>query len=54
MLSIVDRGADALVASGLIGRDLADALRAEARSRATAGTFFGHIAYASLTARKTA
>jgi hypothetical protein len=27
-------------------------LKAEARRRVEAGTFFGHIAYASLTARK--
>ena len=52
MLSIVDRGADALVAAGTIGAALASALKQEARRRVTAGSFFGHVAYASLTARK--
>lgn len=51
-LSIADRGADALAASGRIGRPLADALKAEARRRVEQGTFFGHIAYLSLTALK--
>jgi hypothetical protein len=31
---------------------LAAALKAEARRRVDEGTFFGHIAYTSLTARK--
>jgi ubiquinone/menaquinone biosynthesis C-methylase UbiE len=52
MLSIADRGADALAATGRIGRPLADALKAEARRRVEAGSFFGHIAYACLIARK--
>ena len=52
MLTIVDRGADMLQASGTIGQDLAVALKAEARRRAEAGGFFGHIAYLSVIARK--
>ncbi|MDP8922924.1 MAG: methyltransferase domain-containing protein [Chloroflexota bacterium] len=52
MLTIADRGADALVALGRIGPDLAAALKAEARRRAERGDFFGHIMYASLIARK--
>jgi SAM-dependent methyltransferase len=52
MLSIADRGADTLAASGTIGRELADALKAEARRRVAAHAFYGHVAYASLTARK--
>lgn len=52
MLTIIDRGADMLRASGSIGEETAAALKAEARRRVTAGTFFGHIAYGSLTARK--
>lgn len=52
MLSIVARGADALVACGRVSAALGEALKAEARHRAATGTFFGHIAYASLTARK--
>jgi SAM-dependent methyltransferase len=54
MLTVIDRGADVLHAAGRIGEELAAALKAEARRRATAGTFFGHIAYVSLTARKPA
>jgi ubiquinone/menaquinone biosynthesis C-methylase UbiE len=52
MLSVVDRGADLLHERGEIGRAAADALKDEARRRVAAGTFFGHIAYASVTARK--
>jgi ubiquinone/menaquinone biosynthesis C-methylase UbiE len=52
LLTIVDRGSDALVAKGQIGTDLAMALKAEARNRAKAGTFFGHISYFSLVTRK--
>lgn len=51
MLSIIDRGADILQASGMIGVEIAAALKSEARRRVASGTFFGHIAYASLTAR---
>lgn len=54
MLTIIDRGADLLRVSGQIGDDLAAALKAEARRRVDAGSFFGHIAYASVTARKPA
>jgi hypothetical protein len=46
MVSTADRGADAPVANGRIGRDLADALKTEARRRVEEGSFFGHIAYA--------
>jgi ubiquinone/menaquinone biosynthesis C-methylase UbiE len=52
MFAIVDRGADALVASGRLTLEAADALKAEARRRSDAGEFFGHIAYASLIAQK--
>jgi ubiquinone/menaquinone biosynthesis C-methylase UbiE len=50
----VRRGADVLHTTGRISADLAEALKAEARRRADAGAFFGHVAYASLTARKPA
>jgi ubiquinone/menaquinone biosynthesis C-methylase UbiE len=53
-LTIVDRGADTLAASGTIGEQLAAALKAEARRRVDCGQFFGSIAYASLLARKPA
>jgi hypothetical protein len=52
MLSVIDRGADTLRGSGFVGEDLAAALKAEARRRAESGLFFGHIAYASLSATK--
>lgn len=50
LLTLVDRGADSLAASG-IGAPLADALKAEARRRVAASQFYGQIAYASLIAR---
>ena len=54
MASILDRGADVLTTDGLIGTELAEAIKAEGRRRINEGTFFGHIAYASVTARKSA
>jgi hypothetical protein len=52
MLAILDRGADALLASGRITPEAAEALKAEGHRRSDAAEFFGHIAYASLIARK--
>jgi ubiquinone/menaquinone biosynthesis C-methylase UbiE len=52
LLTIVNRGADALQSDGIIGSGLASALKAEAQERATKGTFFGFVAYASLVAEK--
>lgn len=52
MLTIVDRGAEALVAGGGLDATAGEALKAEARRRADDGEFFGHIAYASLIARR--
>jgi SAM-dependent methyltransferase len=52
MLTIIDRGADALIAEGRLGATAAEALKTEARRRADAGEFYGHIAYASLIARR--
>ena len=54
MLTLIDRGADMLAAAGTIGGELAAALKREARRRGDAGTFFGHIAYVSLIARRPA
>jgi hypothetical protein len=54
MLSVIDRGADIVCATGQIGDATAAALKAEARRRLQAGTFFGHIAYAGVIARKPA
>jgi hypothetical protein len=52
MLTLVDRGADALASWGRIGPDLAASLMAEARRRAEADRFFGFIGFASVIARK--
>jgi ubiquinone/menaquinone biosynthesis C-methylase UbiE len=54
LLTIVDRGADALSAGGCIGKELADALKAEARRRVDTGEFFGHVIYVSVIAEKPA
>jgi hypothetical protein len=54
LLTLVDRGADALVNGGTIGRELAAALKAEARRRVEAGGFYGSITFASVIARKPA
>lgn len=51
-LSWIDRGADALVAEGRLTAEGGAALKAEARHRANAGTWFGFMGYASLTGRK--
>ena len=51
MMTIVSRGIDALTGSRRIGSDVADSLRAEARRRADAGEFFGHIGYISVVGR---
>ena len=50
--SWVDLGADALVSSGHVDAGTAAELKAEARRRVASGTYFGHIAYLSLVARK--
>ena len=53
-MSWIDRGADALAQSGVVGPDLAEAMKAEGRRRAEDGAFFGYMAYASVIARKPA
>ena len=52
MLTILDRGADALEASGTISANLALALKDEGRVRAERGNFFGLITYGKLLAKK--
>jgi SAM-dependent methyltransferase len=54
MLTVVDRGAEMLQAAGRLGAETAAALKAEARRRAEAGTFFGHIVYVDVIARRPA
>jgi SAM-dependent methyltransferase len=48
--TLVAAGTTAMLESGTIGQTLAKALVEESRNRAESGRFFGHIAYASLTA----
>jgi SAM-dependent methyltransferase len=52
MLTLVDRGADALAVTGRIGSELCASLKEDARRRAQAREFFGFIGFASLIARK--
>jgi hypothetical protein len=54
MLTLVDRAADTAAAAGYVSEETAESCTKEARHRVRAGTFFGHIAYASLIARKRA
>jgi len=54
MLTWVDRGADALAQSGRIANDTAEALKAEARRRTGIASWFAHIAFASVIARRPA
>lgn len=54
MTTVIDRGVALMLAAGDIGEELAAALLTEARRRAETGSFFGHIAYASVVARKSA
>jgi ubiquinone/menaquinone biosynthesis C-methylase UbiE len=51
-LALVDRGADALAATGSVRAGAAAALKEEARTRMAEGTFFAHIAYVSVHARR--
>jgi SAM-dependent methyltransferase len=52
MLGLVTRGADFLARGGRIDAAAAEALKAEGRRRAAAGSFFGFIAFAGLIATK--
>lgn len=54
MLTWIERGADVLVQNGCIGQETANALKSEARRRSDESKWFGHIAFASLIARKPA
>jgi ubiquinone/menaquinone biosynthesis C-methylase UbiE len=52
MTTWIDRGADALVRSGRIAPEYAEALKAEASRRSSQRCWYGHIAFASVLARK--
>lgn len=54
MLSWIERGADVLKQTGRIGEDKAQALIDEAKRRSENGEWFGHIAFASVLARRPA
>jgi SAM-dependent methyltransferase len=54
LLTWIDRGADVLVQNGRISAETADGLKAEARRRSERKEWFGHIAFASVLARKAA
>ncbi len=54
MLSWIERGADVLKQTGRIGKEKAQALIDEAKRRSENGEWFGHIAFASVLARKPA
>lgn len=51
-LTVIDRGADRMVEDGLLFPETAIALKAEARSRVSANSFFGFMSYVSQIARK--
>ena len=52
LLTWIDRGADVLLQAGRISAEKAEALKAEARRRSDNNNWFGHIAFASILARK--
>jgi ubiquinone/menaquinone biosynthesis C-methylase UbiE len=54
LLTWIDRGADLLLQNGRISTDMAEAFKVEARRRSHGKEWFGHIAFASVLARKTA
>lgn len=51
-LSVIDRGADRMVETGLVTSDTAEALKAEARNRIATDRFFGFMSYVSQIAHK--
>ncbi|MEO1191362.1 MAG: methyltransferase domain-containing protein [Pseudomonadota bacterium] len=51
-LSVIDRGADRMIEEGLLFVETAEALKAEARRRVEADTFFGFMSYVSQIATK--
>ena len=52
MITWIERGADVLAQNGSIGVETAKALKSEAKRRSDESKWFGHIAFASLIARK--
>ena len=54
MLTWIDRGADVLVQRGCLTVEMGEAVKLEAKRRSEESRWFGHIAFASLFARKPA
>ena len=52
LLSVLDRGADALVNSGPMGTETVASLKDEARRRIADGIFFGFVAYVTVIGRR--
>ena len=52
LLTVVDRGADAIATEGIIGTEMAAALKAEARRRVEEQQFYGVVMFGSLIAKK--
>ncbi len=53
-LTVIDRGADRMVETGVLFPATGEALKSEARSRVAESRFFGFMSYVSQTARKPA
>ena len=51
-MTVLDRGADRMVETGLLQPATAQALKAEARSRVARNAFFGFMSYISQLAQK--
>jgi SAM-dependent methyltransferase len=51
-MTVIDRGADRMVETGLLQPETAEALKAEARTRLAQNKFFGFMSYVSQIARK--
>ena len=51
-LTVIDRGADRMVETGLLQPETAQALKSEARARVSSNRFFGYMSYVSQIARK--
>ena len=51
-MTVIDRGADRMVEEGILFADTAEALKAEARARVSANSFFGFMSYVSQIAYK--
>lgn len=52
MLTLIDRGAEMMASSGILGEKQAKALQSEAKRRVDSGAFFGQITYISAIAQK--